>query len=369
MSDYTDLFTSFYNQFILRDLLSMILPGFIVIFVFSKLFYEQIEPSLWIVSIIPFLSLIIILSLSYLIGILFIGLSDTLRIFKTYYTPTANEQRKKVKGYYERLSATHNQKAIKQFSQIRERYIIFMQTCGNFGWACIISIITIGVTHPSVIFTDLKYSLIIFLILLLFSGMGYYKFKKYLKNWDDLILNIDEDSCTRIFGELRDKGLISLFHEIEASNEWKYFQAGLRTIHYNLKMNELDENSIRICLLHEEGHIRFNYKTFIFLGLLLVGLLFDVIVIFPFNLLLGILSIGLIIFILFFVGRQLLLMEEYRCDEFASNLIQENYDTSILPSKILEKALENMQYSSLSAFTHPPIQQRVKNIADKVDKK
>jgi hypothetical protein len=67
---------------------------------------------------------------------------------------------------------------------------------------------------------------------------------------------LNENSCKKIFQELRDKGLIAPSHKIEASTNLNYFAARGCTILINPEMNELDETSIRFSLLHEERHTR-----------------------------------------------------------------------------------------------------------------
>ena len=171
------------------------------------------------------------------------------------------------------------------------------------------------------------------------------------------------DSCNRIFNELIDCGCIAATRKIEASDAWTSFHAGLCTIHYNPKMNELDENSIRISLLHEEGHIRLQYRTFLFL-ILLFAILTSIFLT-NFNLILKILGSVIIIFIL---GLLFVLIDEYESDIFASKLLRDKFGISE-PSKILEKALEKMPSNRFSAYTHPSIQNRMRNIADNVDKK
>ena len=367
MSEYGDLFTSFYNQFVLRDLLSIVFPGFFVII--TTLFF--IGRRFHIYSIfsteISLLLVFLILGFSYFIGILFLFLSDATGFCKTYYTDKSIDMRKRTKAFHEKLETGywHKEGIKEKFANIRERYIIFMQACGNMAWASLSILIICLITffmHQHLIF-------LLFVIPLCLSNFGYCHFRKYLQDWDKLFLNNTcmtsyEDSCKKIFYELKDKELISPCHEIKATERCNYFHAGLLTIHYNPEMNtKLDENSIRISLLHEEAHIRFICRTILFLVFLFVVLLLLVFI--NFDLLLKILFTVIIIFLfwLFF------LIEEYKCDEFASIKIRDNYDLSTPPSVILKIALDKMPYSLLSKFTHPRAHQRVDNIVNKVDKK
>ncbi len=171
-----------------------------------------------------------------------------------------------------------------------------------------------------------------------------------------------EGSCERIFNELVKNGGVAGSHKIEASEKWDYFHAGLCTIHYNPKMNVLDENFIRISLLHEEGHIRLQYRTILFLTLLFIVIL----LIFFTNIDQHLKLLCSIILTLFSCWL-FVLMDEYESDKFASIMLRDKYNIS-KPSKILEKTLEQMPHSWLSAFTHPSVKKRVKNIVEKVDR-
>lgn len=172
-----------------------------------------------------------------------------------------------------------------------------------------------------------------------------------------------DDSCHKIFYELIDKRCIEASRKIEASEKWDNFHAGFCTLHYNPKMNKLDEKFIRISLLHEEGHIRLQYRTVLFLIFLFVILTSFVLSNFDlFLIILGSVCIILILAWLF------VLMDEYDSDKFASIMLRDKFGISE-PSEILEKALKEMPSSCLSAYTHPSIQNRVRNISDNVDKK
>ena len=114
MSDLGDLFANFYNQFLLRDLLSMIMPGFTIIFVLSKIidipFLGEFDsPNLSIFSII------IIFSFSYILGILLAGLSDTTKFLKTYYGDNPTEFRKKLKEFYQKMGEPENYNSAEKF--------------------------------------------------------------------------------------------------------------------------------------------------------------------------------------------------------------------------------------------------------------
>lgn len=190
MSDWGDLFTSFYDQFVLRDLLSMVFPGLMVILVYSLFFNEPAISLHWflIYQGIPWLSLILVLALSYLIGILFIGISDLTRIFRTFYTDKPEDYQKRVKAFIDRTFSGGNEKG-KKFLQIRERYVIFTQACGNFAWACITSIYIIIMAQCSGKDPIVNlYAALLFLLLLFATWIGHIEFTKRQIGWDNLFI-------------------------------------------------------------------------------------------------------------------------------------------------------------------------------------
>ena len=176
-------------------------------------------------------------------------------------------------------------------------------------------------------------------------------------------MNHNKDAVTKIFYELKEKECIEANRKILELENYPTFHAGICKIHYNRKMNELDENSIRISLLHEEGHIRLLYRTILFL-IFLLG--FFVLLVLSnlnpiFKILISII-VGLISSIVF------LQIEEYDSDKFAAMTLRDIYGIP-QPSKILEKTLEKTPHEGLSAYTHPSAHKRVKNIIDNVDRK
>jgi len=127
-------------------------------------------------------------------------------------------------------------------------------------------------------------------------------------------------------------------------------------------MNDLDENSIRFCLLHEEGHIRMFYlEVAIFLTVM-----FGLLTIF---LILGLVFLFIAIIALLIPFRWLLLCGEYHSDTFAADTLKKNYDEFPKPSKIVEIALKKVPHGKFSYISHPSDQKRVKSIMEYVDNK
>jgi hypothetical protein len=199
MSELEDLLTNLYTKFVLRDLLSFVLPGFTLFFVCSLLFHDpmRIVHRLLMSPEISWFSIILIFLISYFVGVLLIVLSDMTQFFKTYYTINPEDQQKRVKRFYEELSC-HFQNNKKEFSQIRERYVIFMQTCGNFSWVFIILILPIA--HACACSNDGNSFplLLLFVILLALSITGYCIFRTRLIDWDNLFLSYQCEEMGRL---------------------------------------------------------------------------------------------------------------------------------------------------------------------------
>ena len=71
-----------------------------------------------------------------------------------------------------------------------------------------------------------------------------------------------DNSCKKNFHELVREGCINSSNIIEESQKCDYFQAiPPDRVRYHPDMNELEENSIKFCLLHEENHNKYPYFT------------------------------------------------------------------------------------------------------------
>ena len=134
-----------------------------------------------------------------------------------------------------------------------------------------------------------------------------------------------DDSCRKIFNELKNRGYISAHCKLKQSEKIPNFAPRPFSIQYHPDMNDLEENSIRFCLLHEEGHRRKFYQ----LGFLVVFM----VLLYYYNFILGILA-----FFIFIVSmRSLLWGYEYNSDKYASIILRDEYNISE-PSKILENS-------------------------------
>ena len=209
-------------------------------------------------------------------------------------------------------------------------------------------------------------------------------------NWSDKMGNPTEKKIIDIFDELKQRNLIDPNRKIEASkNIPGGFKASVftrNTISYNPNLPaELNDDMIRFCILHEEGHLKrgqYGIPALSFLvGLGLVPLFFCI--------LSGqgtgfsiIISVCFFLFVFFSSIRILnepFYWDEYGSDEFASKVLRDSYGIK-QPSKIAENLLNGIPSSFdsskllhrlfLAFFEyHPSTEQRVRNIVELIDEK
>jgi Zn-dependent protease with chaperone function len=196
-----------------------------------------------------------------------------------------------------------------------------------------------------------------------------------------------ENKVITIFDELKKRDLIASHRKISVSKSTKNFKSSVftnNTIIVNPDVSELDDNVIKFCLLHEEGHlIRKQYgipALFLLIGLGLVPLLYCIYSKADFSILLT--SVCFVLVIVFSSIRILtepFHWDEYGSDEFASKILRDIYKIK-KPSEIVKIALNTLPSSFdsskllsrlfLAFFEyHPSDEQRVKNIIDVIDEK
>lgn len=169
--------------------MSIVLPGFLVIIV--TLFFWNQKYLKYIISssLSQLLLIFLLLGISYEIGILFLFLSDRTGICKTFYTKDSNLFREITKNFHEKCANTYP-KNKEMFANLRERYIIFTQTCGNMTWASSIIIFIILIHY----FTRFRNPydgifLTIFSIILVLTISAHSFFQRYLEEWDNKIID------------------------------------------------------------------------------------------------------------------------------------------------------------------------------------
>jgi len=199
---------------------------------------------------------------------------------------------------------------------------------------------------------------------------------------------IPEKKIIEIIEELKTRNLVDPHREIKASKRIPCgFKASVftsNTISYNPNISGLNDDEIRFCILHEEGHLKRGQY-----GLPAICLLFSfgLIPLFYCILLkvdLNVMMIS-IFFMLFIVFSSIRILtepfkgDEYGSDEFASEILREHYDIK-KPSEILKNVLNSIPSSFdrskilprlCLAFIeyHPSVEQRVRNIVELIDEK
>lgn len=197
---------------------------------------------------------------------------------------------------------------------------------------------------------------------------------------------LTEKKIIEIINELKTRNLVDPKRKIKASKSIPCgFKASVftsNTISYNPNISGLDDDEIRFCILHEEGHLKRGQY-----GLPAICLLFCLGLIPLFYCIIlkvdpSILMIS-VFFMLFVVFSSIRILtepfhwDEFGSDEFASKILQEHYDVK-KPSEILKKVLNSIPSSfdrskilprtclALIEY-HPSIEQRIRNIVEFVD--
>lgn len=202
-----------------------------------------------------------------------------------------------------------------------------------------------------------------------------------------------DNKIQSIFEELKLKGHIQSKRKIKSSKFAINFKAGLlfyNTIFYNPKLSNMNEENIRFCLLHEEGHkINNQYGTpcvIIFIITASIPLIIN-------WLLSGnnlIISIAIICYSLLFIFSSIkifnepLRWDELQSDIFAATILRDSYNvkkpsetlynTFLEIDSILKSSSENnnsliTRFAFEITFYHPTDEKRIKNIRTFVDER
>jgi Zn-dependent protease with chaperone function len=252
----------------------------------------------------------------------------------------------------------------------------------------VILILLAGIT---ILLKDHVHLMFVFALATLFLGFWIYRYFTLSNN----------ERVEKIFIELKKKGAVDKEREIRYDRRVPNFKSGLffyNTIFYNEKCCNLDEDSIRFSLLHEEGHQvnnQYVLPPLIFmLSLILIPVWFlflanrELIAAGIFQALLWYATITCfsLLFIISMINNLIEPMryDEYRSDEYAAKMLKEKFNV-YQPSQIagntfkairkqLEKTEDNhdsVKNRLLFAFIryHPRDEDRIKNIHEKFDVK
>lgn len=197
----------------------------------------------------------------------------------------------------------------------------------------------------------------------------------------------NEKKILDIFHELKMQNHIDPSRVLKASKTVPSFKAGLfssSTISFNPNLIITNDDEIRFCLLHEEGHLtQGQYGISALLLLWSIGIIPTVCLIaLNAEVRISIISCFFTVFVVLSSIRILtepLQWDEYGSDEYASKILRDNYNIK-KPSEIVRKTLNNLPpicdsstfyYRLFLAFFeyHPSIEQRVRNISESIDEK
>ena len=252
-------------------------------------------------------------------------------------------------------------------------------------------VILIFLAIITILLKDSVQFMFIFAFATLFLGFWIYRYFTLSNN----------EKVEKIFIELKKKGAIDKEREIKYDKRVQVFKSGLffyNTIFYNENCCNLDEDSIRFSLLHEEGHQvnnQYVLPPLIFmLSLILIPVWFlllanrELVAAGIFQALLWYATI-ICFSILFMISMINNLIEpmrydEYRSDEYAAKMLKEKFNV-YQPSQIAgntfkavrkqsektEEKQDSIKTRLLFAFIryHPRDEDRVKNIHEKFDVK
>jgi Zn-dependent protease with chaperone function len=252
-------------------------------------------------------------------------------------------------------------------------------------------VILIFLAGITILLKDHVHLMFVFALVTLFLGFWIYRYFTLSNN----------ERVEKIFMELKKKGTIDKEREIRYDRRVPNFKSGLffyNTIFYNEKCCNLDEDSIRFSLLHEEGHQvnnQYVLPPLIFmLSLVLIPVWFlflanrELVAAGIFHALLWYATITCfsLLFIISMINHLIEPMryDEYRSDEYAAKMLKEKFNV-YQPSQIagntfkaIRKQLEktedhqdSVKNRLLFAFIryHPRDEDRVKNIHEKFDVK
>ena len=130
----SDIVSSLYTQFILRDLFAKIIPG--LIFLLSIIFfvndYNSIIKIKFFISNISFLFALLLIAISWLIGISIQSFGEFIRIIKIYHVLDENDKRKfniddwvNLRSHFLKKASDNELKFIERMSVIKEASGIF----------------------------------------------------------------------------------------------------------------------------------------------------------------------------------------------------------------------------------------------------
>jgi Zn-dependent protease with chaperone function len=203
-----------------------------------------------------------------------------------------------------------------------------------------------------------------------------------------------EDRIIKIYRELLERNIIDPQHKLEASNNLPgAFKSGFpfsKKISYNPKLCKdlTNDEVIRFCLLHEEGHLKTGQYgipclcLLLFIGFapLIIYALLKIFLIIDISSIIIVISLFFALFVLFSSVRILaepFYWDEFGSDEFASKILFNCYGIR-KPSQVVKITLSSIPSTFNSSKLlhrlflgffeyHPSNELRVRNIAEFID--
>lgn len=185
------------------------------------------------------------------------------------------------------------------------------------------------------------------------------------------------DKVERVYRRLKAEGKIQIARNIVKKKWLPNFKAGMfKRIKYNPLMNELPEDDIEFCLLHEEGHFKhpvklreWFYLVVPFLMLLLIAYVQSPYV--------QSASLGAFAMFIFLLSIHYWFIEiyqkyEYWADEYASNNIPDPlvriYALDRIPKKKINKFFHYIAITLGIEYIHPRKEERIERIKERFSK-
>lgn len=186
MSEISDGIQYLYSNFIMRDLLSFVTPGAIVV---GSLLLLHWEPSLILdfLKSIPFVLYIPIFGILYMVGFAVQCLgAEFIPIIKFHHCKTDKE-------HFMLLAKLHTIDREKAMST-HERFVVLKQMCGNGAFAILIAGVLLAIKLWK---SDLSHwALVIMVALLIISLLkGHKVHVQRQEEWESAILQTTDDNC------------------------------------------------------------------------------------------------------------------------------------------------------------------------------
>lgn len=189
MSELIRSIENLYDNFIFRDVLSFVIPGAIIAFSLMNL-VASTSRILEIIKSLPGLSYIILFGLFYVIGLAIQCFAEL--ILRPKFRKILQKLNQYTEGGVEHfrtlnITVKDKDKRIK----LKERYVVFKQTCRNTAFALLFSIVTIFFKPNWLNSTEHKVIFVSLILCTLSLIIGYGLHLKRQEMWDSILSGND----------------------------------------------------------------------------------------------------------------------------------------------------------------------------------